>query len=89
MKSKSDKGRRSKSLRVAQVFAAQAHECVVYPILIENALDIGIVRKSSSPSPLAVQISQAACDLHKTDCNLSAIQAENNLRRRASRKGNA
>jgi hypothetical protein len=35
----------TKLFRVAQVFAAQAHECVVYPILIGNALDIGIVRR--------------------------------------------
>jgi hypothetical protein len=33
------------SSRVVQVFAAQTHECFVYPILIGNALDIGIVRR--------------------------------------------
>jgi hypothetical protein len=37
MKPKSDTGRRSKSLRIAQVFAAHAHECVVHPILSGNA----------------------------------------------------
>jgi hypothetical protein len=45
MKPKSDTGRLSNLLRVVQVFAAQAHERVVHPILIGNALDIGIVRR--------------------------------------------
>jgi hypothetical protein len=43
--SEAAKAPQAKSLRVVQVFAAQAHECFVYPILIGNAIDIGIVRR--------------------------------------------
>jgi hypothetical protein len=36
-----------------QFFAAQEHECVVYPILIGNALDIGIVRTPTQRSSMS------------------------------------